>query len=86
MVCVIIGSISIFPCMYQSTIFGTSERPRAPPKALPRHTRPVTSSKRPGRDLLAGAGDADDNALAPAAMAAFERRAHEIDIADALKV
>ena len=29
--------------MYQSTIFGTSVRPRAPPKALPRQTRPVTS-------------------------------------------
>jgi hypothetical protein len=26
---VIIGSISIFPFMYQSTIFGTSVRPRA---------------------------------------------------------
>ena len=31
------------PSMYQSTIFGTSVRPRAPPKAVPRHTRPVTS-------------------------------------------
>jgi len=29
--------------MYQSTIFGTSVRPRAPPKADPFHTRPVTS-------------------------------------------
>ena len=29
--------------------------------------------KRPRRDLLAGAGDADDDALAPAAMAAFQR-------------
>ena len=43
MVWVIIGSISIFPCMYQSTIFGTSVRPRAPPKAVPLQTRPVTS-------------------------------------------
>jgi hypothetical protein len=41
--CVIIGSISIFPFMYQSTIFGTSVRPRAPPKAVPFQTRPVTS-------------------------------------------
>ena len=40
---VIIGSISILPSMYQSTIFGVSVRPRAPPKALPRQTRPVTS-------------------------------------------
>src|SRR5215831_3476444 len=43
MACVIIGSISILPSMYQSTIFGTSVRPRAPPKAVPFHTRPVTS-------------------------------------------
>jgi hypothetical protein len=45
MVWVIIGSISIFPFIYHSTIFGTSVRPRAPPKAVPRHTRPVTSWK-----------------------------------------
>ena len=42
-VCVIIRSISIFLSMYQSTILGTSVRPRAPPKAVPFHTRPVTS-------------------------------------------
>jgi glycine/D-amino acid oxidase-like deaminating enzyme len=61
-VCVIIGSISILPSMYQSTIFGTSVRPRAPPKAVPFQTRPVTSWN--GRvDLLAGAGDADDDDL-----------------------
>ena len=29
--------------MYQSTILGTSVRPRAPPKAEPFHCRPVTS-------------------------------------------
>ena len=33
----------ILPSMYQSTIFGTSVRPRAPPKAVPFQTRPVTS-------------------------------------------
>src|SRR5690606_17294521 len=44
-VCVIRSSILILPSMYQSTIFGTSVRPRAPPKAEPRHTRPVTSWK-----------------------------------------
>src|SRR5690606_20565336 len=43
MVWVIIGSIWILPSMYQSTIFGTSVRPRAPPKAVPIHWRPVTS-------------------------------------------
>ncbi|SLN77697.1 hypothetical protein ROG8370_03978 [Roseovarius gaetbuli] len=40
---VIIGSISILPFMYQSTILGTSVRPRAPPNAVPRQLRPVTS-------------------------------------------
>jgi hypothetical protein len=43
MVWVIIGSIWILPSMYQSTIFGTSVRPRAPPKAVPFQVRPVTS-------------------------------------------
>jgi hypothetical protein len=38
---VIIGSIRIFPFMYQSTIFGTSVRPHAPPNAAPFQTRPV---------------------------------------------
>jgi len=33
----------IFFSMYQSTIFGTSVRPRAPPNAVPFQTRPVTS-------------------------------------------
>ena len=42
-VCVISGSIWILPSMYQSTIFGTSLRPRAPPTAEPFQTRPVTS-------------------------------------------
>src|SRR6185369_4209507 len=41
--CVISGSIWILPSMYQSTMRGTSVRPRAPPKAEPFHTRPVTS-------------------------------------------
>ncbi|MOA55358.1 hypothetical protein D3C78_1791370 [compost metagenome] len=40
---VIMGSISILPSMYQSTILGVSVRPRAPPKAEPFQTRPVTS-------------------------------------------
>ena len=44
------SSMSIFPSMYQSTILGTSVRPRAPPKAVPFHTRPVTSWK--GRVLI----------------------------------
>jgi len=44
-VCVIIGSIAILPSMYQSTILGTSVRPFAPPNAVPRQLRPVTSWK-----------------------------------------
>jgi tripartite-type tricarboxylate transporter receptor subunit TctC len=43
MVWVIRSSMLILPSMYQSTIFGTSVRPRAPPKAVPFQTRPVTS-------------------------------------------
>src|ERR1051325_10979974 len=40
---VISESMSIFLSMYQSTIFGTSRRPLAPPNAVPIHWRPVTS-------------------------------------------
>ena len=43
MVWVIRSSMLILPSMYQSTMRGTSVRPRAPPKAVPRYTRPVTS-------------------------------------------
>ncbi len=48
--------------MYQSTIFGTSVRPRAPPKAVPFQTRPVTSWN--GRVAISApaGGDADDDA------------------------
>src|SRR5205823_6099826 len=35
-----------------------------------------------GGDLLAGRGDADDDRLAPAAVAALKRLAHGVDIAD----
>src|SRR5262249_31209818 len=41
--CVMRSSMLILPSMYQSTIFGTSRLPFAPPKAVPFHTRPVTS-------------------------------------------
>src|SRR5260221_7244534 len=44
---------------------------------------PVSASdqlKWPGRDLLAGLGDTDDDAGAPAALAAFERGAHHLDV------
>src|ERR1700741_4043919 len=77
MVWVIIGSISILPAMYQSTIFGTSVRPRAPPKAVPRHTRPGTSWN--------GRGEISASPPAPAGVAAFERGAHQVDIADAFE-
>src|SRR5205085_9051911 len=46
---------------------------------------PGDELERPRRNLLAGAGDADDDALAPAAVAAFERGAHEVDVADAFE-
>src|ERR1051325_3618918 len=54
MVWVIIGSISILPCMYQSTMRGTSVRPRAPPNAVPFHTRPVTNCNGWGAICVAG--------------------------------
>src|SRR5262249_19602455 len=41
--------------------------------------------ERSGRDLLSGAGDADDHALTPAAVAGLERRAHQLDVADAFE-
>src|SRR6185437_4732829 len=41
--------------------------------------------ERARRDLLTRSGDADDDALAPAAMAAFECLPHHIDVADALE-
>src|SRR6202008_2870747 len=40
---------------------------------------------RPGIDFLAGPGAADDDRHAPAAVAALERLAHEVDVADALE-
>src|SRR6185312_782634 len=36
-------------------------------------------------DLLSRAGDADDRRDAPAAVAAFERLAHDVDVADAFE-
>jgi hypothetical protein len=66
--------------MYQSTIFGTSVRPLAPPKAEPFQTRPVTSWNGRVRNLLSRAGHADDDAGAPALVAALQRLAHELTL------
>src|SRR5665647_2913695 len=41
--------------------------------------------ERPRRDFLTGGGDADDDRFAPAAVTAFQRLAHHVDIADALE-
>ena len=82
---VIMGSISMRPSMYQSTMRGTSVRPRAPPNAVPFQTRPVTSWEGAGGDLLATLSHADDDALAPAAMAAFQRLAHHLNITGAVE-
>ena len=59
--------------MYQSTILGTSVRPRAPPKAVPRHDPPGDELEGPRVNFLARAGDADDDRLAPALVAGLER-------------
>ena len=72
MVWVIRSSMLILPSMYQSTIFGTSVRPRAPPNAEPFHCRPGHQLERPRADLGTRLGDADDDALAPALVRAFE--------------
>src|SRR6267143_681649 len=57
---------------------GTSER-----RALP--YPPGDQLERSGLDLLPRSGDADDDRHAPATVAALERLAHEIDVADALE-
>ena len=71
--------------MYQSTMRGTSVRPRAPPKAEPFQTRPVTSWN--GRVAISWPAPATPmiDRDAPAAVAALERLAHELDVADALE-
>jgi hypothetical protein len=83
--CVIIGSISILPSMYQSTIFGTSVRPRAPPNAVPFQTRPVTSWN--GRVAISAPEGATPMMMdwPPAAMAGFERLTHDGDVAGAVE-
>ena len=78
MVWVIRSSMLILPSMYQSTIFGTSVRPLAPPKAVPFQTRPVTSWN--GRVAISCPEPATPMmiALAPALVAALERLAHDV--------
>src|SRR5689334_864455 len=41
--------------------------------------------ERPGADFLAGASDPDDHGDAPAAVAALQRLAHHVDVADTLE-
>ena len=85
MVWVIRSSILILPSMYQSTIFGTS---RAAARAAEGSARPHAAGDElewPRRDLLACAGDTDDDALAPAAVAAFQRLRASPDVADAFE-
>src|ERR1700743_3579452 len=82
------SSILIFLFMYQSTICGTSVRPRAPPKAEPIQRRPVTSLKGgvgiscPPRPA---ACDTDNGGDTPATMPTFQRLTHQGRVADALK-
>jgi hypothetical protein len=71
--------------MYQSTIFGTSVRPRAPPKAEPLPFASRHQLERP-RKFLPGRRHADDDGLAPALVAALERLAHQGGVADAFKL
>ena len=75
----------ILPSMYQSTMRGTS---RAAARAAEGRAFPDPAGhelERPRRDFLPGAGDADDHRHAPALVAAFQRLAHHLDVADALE-
>ena len=82
---VIIGSISILPCHVP---VDDARHVAAPSRAAEGRATPDPAGdqlERPRGDLLARAGDADDDALAPAAMAAFERLAHHLDVAGAVE-
>src|SRR6185312_10932320 len=46
---------------------------------------PGDQLERPRADLLPRAGHADDDRLAPALVAALQRRTHHVDVADALE-
>ena len=84
MLWVIMASISILPSMYQSTIFGTSVRPLAPPKAVPRQTRPVTSWK--GRvEISAPAGATPMMTDSPQPLCAHSRAWRRYDVADLIR-
>ena len=66
------------PSCSRSTAARTAERgtfPHAPGHQL----------ERPGADFLAGTGDADDDAFAPALVAALQRLAHHVRIARAVE-
>src|SRR6478752_3387712 len=61
---------------------------RAPLDAAERRAAPDAPGhqlERPRADLLPGAGDTDDHRLAPTLVAALQRRAHHLDVADALE-
>ena len=70
--------------MYQSTIFGTSVRPRAPPRqSRARSARSPTETvelKSPARPC-----HPNDAALSPALVAALECLPHHIDVTNALE-
>ena len=71
--------------MYQSTIFGTSVRPRAPPKAVPFQTRPVTSWN--GRVEISWPAPATPmmTETPQPLWQHSERLAHRLDVADAFE-
>ncbi len=76
-------SISIFRSMYQSTIRGTSLRPRAPPNAV---SRPSGDQlKGAGGNFLPRSGDAGDHAHPRAAVATLQPLAHQLHVAHALE-
>src|SRR5690606_6906835 len=61
---------------------------RTAPGATERRSFPDAAGdelKRPGADLLTGAGDANDDRLAPATVAGLQRHAHDVDVARAVE-
>src|SRR5262249_12543792 len=83
LVAVFSGPSPSWPPLYHPTFFGPSVRRAAEGRALP--DAAGDQLKWAGCDLRAGRRDADDDGLAPAAMAGFERLAHHRDVAGAVE-
>ena len=82
---VTIESISILPCMYQSTIFGKSVRPDALPRAF-QPPNPSCEQLRDSRaDLCGDGGHTNDNTFAPAFFRKLQGCAHHVHVVSSVK-